>query len=293
MTPTEALTSPAENDIQRGLLVAQGIVHDMPEKEYHSHPALSSTQARQLLDSPARYHYAKSHPQGPKTAFDLGTAVHSKVLGTGAPLAIIPADILATNGAVSTAAAKAFVAEARASGKTPVKQDVADEVNEMTEAVLAHRIARALFEQDGHAEASMFATDPVTGVEMRARFDFLAKVCVDLKTTGKEASASGFAKSVANFGYDVQEGHYKDTLELLTGERRNFVFVVVETTAPYLVGVHQLDRDFREMGEVKARRARELFAECTASGVWPGYPQEINPIAPPMYSVYDFQDNYS
>jgi hypothetical protein len=273
--------------------VTNGIVHGMDELEYHAHPALSSTQARQILDSPARYNYARSHPQGHKAAFDLGTAVHSRVLGTGAQMVAIPLELLATNGAASTKAAKEFIEQARADGLIPVKEEVAAEVHEMTEAVLAQPNARLLFEQEGEAEASVFSTDPDTGVELRARFDFLGKVAVDLKTTGKEASAGGFAKSVANFGYEVQQGHYLDTLQFATGETRKFVFVVVETAAPYLVGVHMLDRDFTEMGAVKARRARQIYAECTASGVWPGYPIDIGLIPPPMYAVYDFQDNFS
>jgi hypothetical protein len=271
-----------------------GIVHGLAEDEYHARPELSSTQARQLLDSPARYHYARSHPQSNKAAFDLGTAVHSRVLGTGAQIIAIPVELLATNGAASTKAAKDFIEQSRADGLIPVKEELAAEVQQMTEAVLAHPNARLLFEQDaGQPEASVFATDPDTGVELRARFDFLGKVAVDLKTTAKAASASGFAKSAANLQYEVQEGHYIDTLEFATGETRKFVFVVVETEPPYLTAVHMLDRDFAEMGKVKARRAREIYAECTASGVWPGYPTDIGLIPPPMYAVYDFQDNYS
>jgi len=270
------------------------ITHDMPDTEYHARPELSSTQARQLLDSPARYAYARTHPQGHKASFDLGTAVHSRVLGTGAQIIPIPVELLATNGAASTKAAKEFIEQARADGLIPVKEEMAVEVHEMSEAVLAHPNARLLFEQEGgHAEASVFATDPDTGVEMRARFDFLGKHAVDLKTTAKEASASGFAKSAANFQYEVQQGHYLDTLEFATGETRKFVFVVVETAPPYLTAVHMLDRDFAEMGKVKARRAREIYAECTASGIWPGYPTDIGLIPPPMFAVYDFQDNFS
>lgn len=270
-----------------------GIVPVLDEAQYHAHHALSSTQARQLLKSPAHYRYALSHPQAPKSAFDLGTAVHAKVLGVGAQIAVIPAEVLATNGAVSTTAAKEFIAQARAGGLIPVKADVAAEVDEMSEAVLAHPNARLLFEQDGQAEASVFATDLETGVELRARFDLLAPVCVDLKTTGKEASKDGFSKSVASFGYDVQRSHYLDTLELITGERRRMLFVVVESTAPYLVGVYELDRDFSDMGDVKAKAAREKLAACTRADTWPGYPTEIGLVIPPMYAVYDFQDNYS
>jgi len=269
------------------------IVLDLPEAEYHAHPALSSTGARLLLDSPARFHYAQSHPQPHKDAFDLGTAVHTKALGVGANVITYPEEHLTPSGAVSTKAATvAWAEEQRAAGKVLISPDRASLVDGMAEAVLAHPTARALFEQDGNAEASVFATDPDTGVELRARFDYRAAINVDLKTTSKEASPDGFIKSVMNFGYDVQEAHYGDVDEIVTGERRPFVFVVVETDAPHLVGVHQLDVVFRDMGQTKARRARELFASCTASGEWPGYPSHVQLLSPPVWAVYQHEEKY-
>jgi hypothetical protein len=269
-----------------------GIVADLPEEAYFASPALSSTGARLILDSPARFHYRQTHPEPITRAFDVGSAVHAKVLGVGAAIAVIPDEILASNGAASTASAKAFIEDARAAGLTPVKAAVAEEIDAMSEAALTHPTARALFEQPGIPEASLFATDPETGVEIRARFDFWAPISVDLKTTATLASKSGFEKAVANHGYDVQQEHYGDTEKLITGERRPFVFVVVEKTPPYLVGVHQLDREFVEIGRKKAARARRIFAECTASGVWPGYPPEVQLLSPPLYHVYDFQENH-
>ena len=277
-----------------------GIVPVLEESIYHAHDSLSSTGARRLLESPAKFRYAMDHPQPHKKAFDLGSAAHSKVLGTGYGVAVIPADILASNGATSTKAAKEFIADAYSQSLIPIKQAEFDEVTEMSEAVLRHPTARALLERPGQAEASVFATDPDTGVKLRARFDFLPdandgrRVTVDLKTTGKEASKAGFAKSAASFEYEVQEGHYEHTLSLATGEEDPaMVFVVVETTAPYLVAVHQLDRDFREMGAAKAKRAREMYRACTDSGIWPGYPEGIGLLPPPVWAVYEFQDNYS
>lgn len=264
-----------------------GIVPVLDEVSYHAHPALSSTGARQILDSPARFHYSQTHPQAHKDAFDLGSAVHSAVLGVGYGVEVLEFDNWRSK------AAQEARDGARAAGLIPMLKQDMQPVLDMKEAVLSHPTARALFEQDGIAEASVFATDPVTGVELRARFDFLAPVCVDLKTTGKAASASDFAKSAASFGYDVQEAHYLDTLQLVEGSRRDMVFVVVETAAPHLVAVHQLNHLFADMGQVKAKRAREIFAECTASGIWPGYPPEINLLMPPVWATYDFEDNYS
>ena len=72
-----------------------GVVLDLDERTYHAQPDLSSTQARRLLDSPAKYLHALSAPEEPKAEYDLGTAVHSKVLGVGARTIAYPDDVLA------------------------------------------------------------------------------------------------------------------------------------------------------------------------------------------------------
>jgi hypothetical protein len=102
----------------------KGIVYGLPEHDYHLHTALSSTEARMILnDTPAKYRWKKDHPPliEPSKKFDIGSAVHSLVLGTGYEAVVIPADLLATNGAISTTAAKAFVADARDKGLIPLK----------------------------------------------------------------------------------------------------------------------------------------------------------------------------
>jgi hypothetical protein len=278
----------------------KGIVHDLDETEYHSHPALSSTGARQLLDSPARFHYGQSHPQGHKDAFDLGTAVHTKVLGAGHQVVTYPPEHLTPAGHASTKAATVeWVAEQRANGLVVISASTNDQVNAMAEAVLAHTTARALFEQEGNVESSVFATDPATGVDMRARFDFLPNfmeanpVAVDLKTTGKKATKLGFERSVLDWSYETQERWYHHTLKLATGNTIPFRFVVVETAAPHLVAVHELDIVWQEMGDAKTRRALETFAECTASGVWPGYPEEVQMSSPPVYAIYQHEEEYA
>lgn len=263
------------------------IVYDMPEAEYHRRPELSSTEARRLLDSPAKFKWAQTHPQAPKAEFDLGHAVHEKVLGVGGGITVIPDDVLASNGAVSTKAAKEFIEAARADGLTPIKRDVADVVDAMAEAVLAHPSARVLLEQDGgHPEASVFATDPDTEIEMRARFDYLARIAVDLKTA-RDASPNGFARAAADHGYHVQRGHYLDTLEFAGGNADGFVFVVVESTAPYLVGVYRLNSEFEDLGVRQARHARRIYRECILNDSWPGYGDNIQSLMAPFWLVAD------
>jgi hypothetical protein len=269
-----------------------GIVAGLGETEYHAHPALSSTGARLLLDSPARFKYRMAHPYT-SDAFDLGTAVHTKVLGTGYPLAVLDfADF-------RSKAAQQARDEALEAGQVPILASVARVVDAMAEAVLAHPKAREVLELDGLSEASVFGTDPVTGVAMRARFDHLQwsdkepAMAVDLKTTAGSASEDGFKKSAAAYGYHIQQAHYLDTLDFaLEPWDTQMVFVVCEKDAPYFVAVHRLDEQFALIGQDEAKRAREIYRRCLDTDEWPGYGTDIIQTSPPAWLVYKHQDQY-
>lgn len=278
------------------------IDHAMPEATYHARPELSSTEARLLLESPAKYRWKKDNPPliVPSKKFDIGSAIHAKTLGTGYEAVVIPDDMLATNGAISTNAAKEFVEQARAEGKIPLKESEFQPIADAAEAVLAHRGARQLFTQKGTAEVSVFATDPTTGIPTRARFDFLpdtfslgapSRVAVDLKSC-VDASPDGFTKSIANYNYDVQHAWYLDTLRWETGETAEMVFVAVEKEPPYLVAVYQLPTMWVEMGAKKAKVARVRYAECLESGVWPGYSEDPLLLSPPNWLIYKHEEEY-
>jgi hypothetical protein len=280
-----------------------GIHLAMPELEYHARPELSSTEARLILETPARYRWKKDHPPlvAASKKFDIGSAVHSKVLGTGYEAVMIPDDLLASNGAISTTAAKEFVEHVRAEGKIPLKRADFEPIDHAAESVLAHAGARAVFNQPGAGEVSVFATDPTTGVAVRARFDFLpptaglgspSRIAADLKTT-IDASPKGFTKAIASYGYDVQHAWYTDTLRFDSGEDAEMVFVAVEKTEPYLVGVYQLPTIWKEMGRTKAAHARRTYAECMESGVWPGYGDEVHLLSPPTWLIYEHEEKYA
>ena len=263
-----------------------GIYNGLSEAAYFADPALSSTEARWLLEAPAVYRWNKDHPRDDSTAaFDLGSAVHTKVLGTGWD--VIELDYPDWRSKQAQNARD----EARANGQIPMLAKDMRPVYAMAESVLAHPTARALFEADGTAEASVFSVDPLTGVSVKARFDRLNTHCaVDLKTTAGKASPDGFTKSVAGFGYHVQEGHYIDAYANITGEMLPFKFVVVEKAPPYLVGVYELDEHFKEIGADAAKKARELYAECLASNEWPGYPEEVQQLAPPAWLAWAHEE---
>jgi len=278
--------------------MSAGIVHGMPDTEYHSRPELSSTGLRLLLPqykgSPKKFRYAQSHPRTSRV-FDVGSAVHSKVLGVGAGIIEYPDEHLTPSGNVSTKAATvAWEQEQRAAGLIPVSPAEIERVDAAAEAVLAHETAAPILEVAEHREVSVFAE--LDGVPVRARFDALSGetrrgvIASDLKSC-LDATKAGFERSVSKWGYDVQEVHYEDTYNAATGRPINeFYFIAVELTPPFEVAVHHLPVLWRESARKRAAQARAIFRECMESGKWPGYDPMIRELDMPAWRMYEDDD---
>lgn len=265
-----------------------GIHLDIEEETYHADDAFSQSQAKVLLESPARYRWQRDHPKPPSNAFDEGHAAHAKVLGVGLEVAVIPDEILAANGAISTTAAKEFVKEARERGAVPIKADVAARVDAMAEAILAHPQARRLLELPGPVEASMWWQDEGSGVHCRARVDKLAEtpdgpLNVDIKSTA-DASLRGFTKSCVNFGYHIQGAAYDDAVRHLTGGEAPTVLIAVEKDAPHLVAVFEFTPADLDLGLQRWRDACHLLAKCREDDHWPGFPDFVQTITLPPWA---------
>lgn len=271
----------------------RGVVADLPEAEYHAHHAFSSTQARKILESPADYAYSLTQPEEHKDAYDVGSAVHAKVLGVGARVQVLDFDDY------RTAKAREAKQDAYNAGEIPMLKKAMGPIDAMAEAVLAHRSARAVLEQDGTAEASVFGRDDAYGVDMRARFDFLPaagnrrRIAADLKTTAGEVTKKGMAKSVGDREYEVQRAHYLDTLRFATGEEDvEMVFIFVRKAAPHHVGVGQLNREYVDMGHTKAAHARETLRRCLDTNAWPGPSDQITLLQPEFWAVTEFTERF-
>lgn len=260
-------------------------LHNLPDWDYHARAELSSTGARKLLDSPARFRHWADNPQPPKAAFDLGHAAHAKILGVGASIVVYPDEHLTPSGNVSTKAATVeWEREQRANGLTPIGAGDARRVDAVAEAVLADAKARPILESIAGREVTLIAD--VDGVASRARFDLYDGTRgADLKTA-RDASPKGFNRSVGAYGYHVQERWYRDVHKAETGtELASFPFIVVETAAPHLVGVYDLDFMWEDIATKQVKRARELYAACTTSGEWPGYAPIT--LTPPTWAIYE------
>lgn len=272
--------------------------YDIPEDTYHADllvpgGSLSYSGAKKLLppSCPALFKYDRDHGQAPKAAYDFGHAVHSLVLGSGAPLRVIDAADWRSN------VAKGERDAAYALGEVPLLKSDYAVVRAAAEAVAAHPIAGPLFGQEGVAEQSLYWTTDVDmghyaeRVWRRCRPDWQTRLPdgrplgVDLKTC-VSAEPHAISKAVWNFRYDMQHAGYVDGMRAAHGYdvEPAFLFVFVEKTAPHLVTVCELDGDAIATGRAANDRALRIYADCMSSDVWPGYVDDIPLITLPPWA---------
>lgn len=272
-------------------------VHQLTQEQYHADPvpggSLSSTGARKLLppSCPALYRHWVNNPPEPKDHFDFGSAAHRLVLGAGEEIAEIEADNW------KSPKKREEADEQRAAGRIPLLSKDVAAVHEMADAIRAHPIASALFAPGSglpeqalvwREKAAWFEDvdgEPVGrsgSVTCRALVDWLPNprpgrlLLPDYKTCAS-ASPDDVAKSIARYGYHVQGAWYLAGLRALglADDTAKFLLVMQEKTAPYLVTVVEPDRDAMRIGAMRMREAINTYAECTATGRWPGYSDDV------------------
>jgi hypothetical protein len=273
------------------LITAPGIYDDLDEDVYHRDPvpagSLSFSGAKKLLppSTPARFKYDLDHPPAPSQSMELGTAAHKLVLGSGPHLAVVDAENWRTS------AARAEADEIRTAGGIPLLPGEYAQVKAMAAAIRAHPVASALFDPDrgGHAEQSLFWADEAAGIWRRARLDWMPDldgprpILADLKTTGKQADPRSIARAMTDYRYFMQSPWYADGVKAITGLDLPFVFCFLETNPPYLISVVQLDGEAVRAGRMWNAVACERYRDCTESGIWPGYGNEVHRIVLPAW----------
>lgn len=253
---------------------------ELSNDQYH---ALTMVIGKSHLDevakSPAHYYARFLAPDRvqpePTPAMVLGSATHTAILE---PHLFDEQYVLAPQIRRGTKAWAEW--EAKAEGKTLLKQEDYDTIQRMAEAVHKHPASRFLLELPGQVEQTVRWRDEATDQDCKCRPDWRSadgRLVVDVKTT-EHADPRMFAQSVAKFRYHVQSHWY-----LRGTGATQFLFVAVEKSAPYLVAVYVATPEMVAAGARAADRDLALIAECKATDRWPGYPDTIQPLDLPRW----------
>jgi exodeoxyribonuclease VIII len=249
-------------------------IHD--RKEYRAFPAFNQSAAKHILTSPAHYQAYINTPQEETKALRFGTFVHSAVLE---PHTLNDLYATAPDCDKRTKEGKALWSEFATAnaGKT---------ILDYEESAMGHLVAssaRFALKRLGvefDATEVMYHVD-YNGVPLKAAIDGVAGDYLwDIKTTGAgEATAAGMLKSIRSYKYALQAYWYRLVYELATGKRPlGFRFLFVEKEPPFACAVCEIGPELMSWAIADFEKAVNLYKECTASGVWPAYTEEIQVI---------------
>jgi exodeoxyribonuclease VIII len=247
-------------------------IHD--RKEYRAFPAFNQSAAKHILTSPAHYQAYINTPQEETKALRFGTFVHSAVLE---PHTLNDLYATAPDCDRRTKEGKAAWAEfATANAGKTILDAEESATGHLVASFARHTLKRLGVEFD--ATEVMYHVD-YNGVPLKAAIDGVAGDYLwDIKTTD-DASAAGMLKAIRNYRYNLQAYWYRLVYELATGKRPlGFRFLFIEKEPPFACAVCEVGPELMSWAIADFEKAVTLYKECTASGVWPSYPEEIQVI---------------
>lgn len=259
------------------------ITNDLSNAEYHAHSAISKSGLDLIARSPAHYRYRVA--KEPSRAMELGTAIHCAILEPER----FECDYVLLRG-VDDRRQAVYKEAAKQHGSEYVltRADV-DRVAGMQASVQGNRHATAILSASV-TEMSIITKDPVTGVEVKCRFDAIdphGLKALDLKSTA-DASMQAFCKSVANYRYHVQAAFYTDVFHWETGDNlQAFGFLAVESEMPHANAIYVLDDESVEFGRKLYRQALNVYADCLSRDEWPGITSDPQILSLPAWAMRD------
>ncbi len=181
--------------------------------------------------------------------------------------------------------------------RTLIKSKNYDQARAVADAWLTNEATAPFLAMPGESEVTITWTDPATGIECKARLDWLiidrptasATVC-DLKQYGTVVERD-VADRVIKLMAHVQAAHYVAAAEALLGPGWDirYVLLVAESGPPYDTAAFELHADgFLYAGQTKRDELLARLRECIDTDRWPGrHPEPVELDAP----SYLFPDN--
>lgn len=268
----------------------------LPASDYHALPAVSASALR-IIHAQTPFHLWRARQDGvvETDAMRLGTLIHDAVLEphkAGRSVAVIPetftvpADYQPKNkkdiqpGEVvewsfRRPLCQKWKADMLAAGCAVVTKSEWDEIQQAASAV-ANSSAGDVVRRSDPEVTITWETD--RGTKCKARIDLLPRDSAlgiwDLKTCS-DASPDGFQRAAWASGYHIQAAWYLDAIRLFDESRaEEFRFIAYEKGSGAVV-VHKATPEFISAGRRDYLAALEKYEAAVASGVWPGYADEV------------------
>lgn len=252
---------------------APGLYPDMPMAQYLRLPAVGASDLWTITtDCPAVARWHRDHPDEQTDATRIGTALHALALEPDAfeaRYAIRPEGGPRAN----SNAYKDWAAEHIAAGREILTADEGARIQAMRAALPP--AARKLLRQGRPEVTGLWRHD--CGVLLRTRPDWLRGdgIVVDVKTT-MDARPARWERQARQLGYHVSGALCLDLLAELTGERHEYVYLVVAKDPPHVAYLAPLTAEDAAAGREIYRRALDQWAACEAADRWDAWGEVVN-----------------
>lgn len=273
---------------------------DVTEAQYHADPcaspSLTQSVAHTLITESPRHAWLQHPRLGGNAervstkAMDEGAILHKLLLGAGAQFEMVIADDWRTK--LAKEAREIIIAD----GKIPILAHNFEKLKKAAERIYKNASDQG-FPFGGRSELAIEFTDYVDQwkregeVLCRCRLDQVRAdhVIYDVKKV-RSANPRDIARSIVEYGYDLQKTAYTRAYEQLMPEalgRSDFVFLFCETEPPYEVVAARLDGYHEEIGKRRWERALKLWNQLLTEGSfpWPGYADGAITLMPPQYVI--------
>lgn len=243
------------------------------DPSYRKDPGHAQSSVKHILKSPAHYQAEKKKKIAPTLTMQIGTGAHCLTLEGKEQFEkdfVLKPDGLS----LATREGKAWKEENKS--KTILSQT---DQYQSWDAV--HGMAAALQELDWFdpSQADYRKFNEVSlywrseGLDCKARIDRLLlsdthATILDVKSTDGVKMEDFRKKVIGDFNYMFQAAWYTDGVEQYYKLPTNFIFVAIERTPPYQIGIFDISDEMIDEGFRQIRHARRLLKHCLQTKDW-------------------------
>lgn len=248
-------------------------IHEITNEQYHSSEGISRSVLWTFKELPKKYwhEYLSGEYERPKQtdAFLVGNMVHTKLLEPSLfdeQYFVMPK----VNRTTKQGKLDYAMYLEEAGTKELVNEEILAQVNGMVDSLNQQEVVRDVL-SGAKVEQSIYWKDKETGILCKARPDIWNDpLCADLKTT-KDAGLRAFQMDAMKSGYFMQSAMIYEALKSIDMPYEKFLFICVEKTKPYPVGMYLLDDEALQFGLDLFHSVLRKFADCKEKDVWPDY----------------------
>ncbi|MES2347014.1 MAG: PD-(D/E)XK nuclease-like domain-containing protein [Pseudomonadota bacterium] len=256
----------------------RGIIHGLPEADYHGTKALISKSALDVFGGKSPFHYLASLDAELEDRFlpqfRIGGAYHVAVLEPDLyrQKVVTMPNFGPMQSSTNRATRDAWFKH-ELNGRiwlTPIENH---QIIAMRDVMLASREGKKLLTIGGQPEVTALWTCPETGLRCKSRGDWVHAdhgIFVDLKSALSAAPWS-FKRASGEHRYHVQDAMYSRAFEENDIHIEHFVFLAQEKEYPYAVAAYQLNDSARLRGEDLYMRELRALRQCIDDDYFPSY----------------------